>query len=489
MACAKEQLREGGNFLRVSGMKRRGNNPFGIPAVLLAAAIFTSCASGGRQTSPSPWTANQRGTISLDGAIREAAANLEARLEPETKIALLNFSSPREGLSEYVLDELSGYLVNSGKLVVLDRRNLDLIRREEQFQLSGEVSDESAQAIGRKLGAQVIVSGSLTGTGGVYRFRIQALKVESAVIAASSAADISQEDTKTASLLAGAPPAPQSVPAASYAGQPQSGPRIVPKDLAEMFGTSGVTVTFNAVHAFLQTCNDGPAEGRRERISRRIMLGDWIDLPRLTVQGDAGGGAINTGNVDLGGNGKLLRLIVVGIDSFAATNRDAPAHVVFQFQNVPGTRRMNPTDTNYGGYLGTEMHRYLTGSFLRGLVAAGVPEGVLYAPIRYIANGGERADAADALEDWLWLPTEWELSGKNVVSNEIWETATNQARLEYYERNDQRTKYTADGSEWWWGASPWPGSAAHFCSVNYFGGAYNYFASAVGGCVPAFCVR
>jgi hypothetical protein len=117
-------------------MKQRENNPFGL-VILLLAAIFTSCASGERQTLPSPQATNQPGTLSLDGAIREAAENLEARLEPATKIALLNFSSPREGFSEYVLDELSGHLMNGRKLVVVDCRNLDLIRQEEQFQLSG----------------------------------------------------------------------------------------------------------------------------------------------------------------------------------------------------------------------------------------------------------------------------------------------------------------------------------------------------------------
>jgi hypothetical protein len=229
------------------------------------------------------------------------------------------------------------------------------------------------------------------------------------------------------------------------------------------------------------------------------MPGDWIDLPYLTVQGDAGGGAINTGNVDLGKNGKLLRLIVAGIDSFAATNRDAPAHVVFQFQNVPGEHRMNASDTNAGGYRESEMRRYLTGNFLRGLVAAGVPEGVLYAPTRHIANRGQGATAADPLADRLWLPTERELfeNGKSVYdgttygpySVTAYETAANQARLEYYANNTRRVKYNAKGAMWWWEASPYAGSAAYFCYVLYYGFAYISYASAVGGCAPAFCVR
>jgi TolB-like protein len=191
-------------------MKKTGYSPFGgkvyVAAVLLGAVLAscTSTRSGGWQALPPPQTPAQPEALTLDEAIKEAVANIEARLEPGAKIALLNFSSPREAFSEYVLEELSGCLVNGGKLVVVDRRELDLIRREEQFQLSGEVSDESAQSIGRKLGAQFIVSGSLTGTGKVYRFRVKTLAVESAAIAATSAADINPRDGKAVSLLTGA---------------------------------------------------------------------------------------------------------------------------------------------------------------------------------------------------------------------------------------------------------------------------------------------
>jgi formylglycine-generating enzyme required for sulfatase activity len=120
---------------------------------------------------------------------------------------VLNFTSPAEQFSEYVLKELSDRLVNGRKLVVVDRTELDLIRQEENFQLSGEVSDESAQAIGRKLGAQLIVSGSIDTIGNVYRFRIRTLAVETAAVATSYSADVNPKENRVASLLGGAKPA------------------------------------------------------------------------------------------------------------------------------------------------------------------------------------------------------------------------------------------------------------------------------------------
>jgi TolB-like protein len=139
--------------------------------------------------------------ISVDTAIQQAARNIENNIEAGQKIVVLNFSSSSEDFSEYVLGELSTELVNGRKLQVVDRKNLEAIRAEMDFQMSGEVSDESAQAIGRKLGAEYIISGSLTNTGGIYRFRINTINVESAGIAASSATDIAN-DGKVQALLA-----------------------------------------------------------------------------------------------------------------------------------------------------------------------------------------------------------------------------------------------------------------------------------------------
>jgi curli biogenesis system outer membrane secretion channel CsgG len=76
-------------------------------------------------------------------------------------------------LSAYVIDELNNAIVNAneGKITVVDRQQLNLIMQEMQFQTSGLVSDESAQAIGRILGAQYIVSGSMEPVAGFYHAR------------------------------------------------------------------------------------------------------------------------------------------------------------------------------------------------------------------------------------------------------------------------------------------------------------------------------
>jgi hypothetical protein len=73
-------------------------------------------------------------------------------------------------------------VVNDRVFTVVDRANLALIQQEMEFQLSGEVSDESAQSIGQKLGAQTIVSGSITPFGDLWRLTVRALGVEDATV-------------------------------------------------------------------------------------------------------------------------------------------------------------------------------------------------------------------------------------------------------------------------------------------------------------------
>jgi hypothetical protein len=100
------------------------------------------------------------------------------------------------------LDELTANLVDSGKLTVVNRSEIDLIRSEFDFQYSGEVSDDSMQSLGQMLGAQSIISGSLTDMGGFYRIVIRVLNVQNASVEVQYRANI-VSDNIVAALLQG----------------------------------------------------------------------------------------------------------------------------------------------------------------------------------------------------------------------------------------------------------------------------------------------
>jgi len=140
--------------------------------------------------------------MTLDQAIKKAAIRIDERIAARSKIALLNFSSPSDRFSSYVLDELEANLLDSGQLTVVDRKEVNLIRNELKFQFSDEVGDDSIQNVGRMLGAQSIVSGSLTKIGNSYRIVIRVLNVQSAAVEAQYRTDI-VADSRVLALLEG----------------------------------------------------------------------------------------------------------------------------------------------------------------------------------------------------------------------------------------------------------------------------------------------
>jgi len=140
--------------------------------------------------------------LALDTVIERSARSVEEILPQGTKVAVLNFASPTETFSDYVIEELTDKLVTGRKITIVDRQNLALISQEMNLQLSGDVSEKSAQAIGKLLGAQSIVSGTLTNMGTFYRIRIRVINVETAAIQTQASFDM-QNDEQVAFLLGG----------------------------------------------------------------------------------------------------------------------------------------------------------------------------------------------------------------------------------------------------------------------------------------------
>jgi len=85
-------------------------------------------------------------------------------------------------LGEFVLEEITGYLSSGGTLNLFDRKSLDSIRRERNFQMTGNVDDTTAVSIGKYAGADVVITGSTTGSDSTRRLRFKALDVKTSAI-------------------------------------------------------------------------------------------------------------------------------------------------------------------------------------------------------------------------------------------------------------------------------------------------------------------
>jgi len=131
--------------------------------------------------------------VLLDMAIEDGAKQIEAKLEAGVTVVLLNFKSPSERVANYVLDELRDILVKGGKVTVVDKASLAPIQQEMNLQLTGDVNDRSAQAVGKRLGAQSIVSGSIEVDGINYRMRLRTIEVETTDVQVSSTFGVSRD--------------------------------------------------------------------------------------------------------------------------------------------------------------------------------------------------------------------------------------------------------------------------------------------------------
>jgi hypothetical protein len=151
-------------------------------AVMIGCGSSAKPASSGTGSGGSSRTAKDAKADELDKAMREISDYLNKRIPKGSKAVFLNIKSDWPDLSDYILSGLAENAVNDEVFTVVDRQQLDVIRSELNFQWSGEVSDKSAQEIGQMLGAQSIVSGSISTIGSIYRIQVRSIAVQTASV-------------------------------------------------------------------------------------------------------------------------------------------------------------------------------------------------------------------------------------------------------------------------------------------------------------------
>jgi hypothetical protein len=126
------------------------------------------------------------GNSLIDEAINNSFNTISQDLPGKAKIAIVNISSRNKTESDYVMDELSVLFVNSKKYTIVDRSALDIIKQEQNFQLSGDADDADVISIGKFSGAEVVITGTINGENEMKRLRLKALDVRTAQILAQS---------------------------------------------------------------------------------------------------------------------------------------------------------------------------------------------------------------------------------------------------------------------------------------------------------------
>ena len=163
----------------------RMTKPFmaAIAALLLAAPFSYAGGSSDSKT----------GGLSLQDAIEQSAEKIAGELPRGSRVAIVAFKSVNDNLSDYIMEELTGALFDRG-IEVADRQNLAYVYQELNFQMSGDVSDETAKSIGKFLAADMVITGDLTDLDSLYRYRTSAINVETAVRASVTRLNVRADD-------------------------------------------------------------------------------------------------------------------------------------------------------------------------------------------------------------------------------------------------------------------------------------------------------
>jgi len=166
----------------VAGNFHGGNIPWAIFTAMLFGNFQKVVASGDVVEYVAQSGLNSSIQRKLEEAAINASLEMAEKITADSTIAVLNVYSSDRSTSEYIIGELEYNFVKTGKFKIVDRRRLDQIRTEQNFQISGDVSDDSAVSIGNMLGANIVITGEITGSGTTQRLVLKALDVKTAQI-------------------------------------------------------------------------------------------------------------------------------------------------------------------------------------------------------------------------------------------------------------------------------------------------------------------
>ena len=109
--------------------------------------------------------------------IPQIFTDLSKDIPARLRLAIVGIDSPNPNEAAFYVNELTLQFVNSKNFTVVDRSNIDAVLTEQNFQMSGYVDDDAFVSIGKFLGATVIVTGNISGTGSQKRIVIKAIDV------------------------------------------------------------------------------------------------------------------------------------------------------------------------------------------------------------------------------------------------------------------------------------------------------------------------
>lgn len=209
----------------------------------------------------------------------------------------------------------------------------------------------------------------------------------------------------------------------------------------------------------------------------------WAQIAKASAAGKASQLWSVGDTKDITVGSETLTLVIMGFnhDDLASGGK---AGITFGMKNLmAATRRMNASNTNSGGFTGSEMYSWLQNTLLPTLPSD------LQAVLKSVnkkTSAGSQSSTINTNSMKLFLFSEIEIFGSTTYSK-----AGEGSQYSYFATAANRIKYLSNGSgsaNWWWERSPFGGYSTDFCYVSSSGYAnYNGANNAYGVCF-GFCV-
>lgn len=209
----------------------------------------------------------------------------------------------------------------------------------------------------------------------------------------------------------------------------------------------------------------------------------WAQIAKASATGKASQLWSVGDTKDITVGSETLTLVIMGFnhDDLASGGK---AGITFGMKNLMATtRRMNASNTNSGGFTGSEMYSWLQNTLLPTLPSD------LQAVLKSVnkkTSAGSQSSTINTNSMKLFLFSEIEIFGSTTYSK-----AGEGSQYSYFATAANRIKYLSNGSgsaNWWWERSPHGSNSYGFCSVHSDGDANYYYADYAGGVCFGFCV-
>ena len=139
--------------------------------------------------------------VQLDNLTNQMVKSLS--LEKKSKIAIMEFPDLHGSVSElgkFIPEELTTRLFMTKRFEVVERSLLNKVLEEQNLGISGLVDASSAAQIGKMLGVEAIVTGTITDMGNMLRINARIIATETASVFAVSSVSIEKEPHLVAML-------------------------------------------------------------------------------------------------------------------------------------------------------------------------------------------------------------------------------------------------------------------------------------------------